>query len=91
LITPEISSAVNEAATEAVFNEVQPEPDSEPSPLTAEQDAILDRLKSPNPLVRDLAEKAQENLQRRIAAGLEPDLDPRRTGRGPPPRGYKVG
>lgn len=57
-----------------------------PSTLDAEQQRIMERLRSRNPLARELAEKAEENLKRRIAAG-DPDVDPRRTGRGSTPDG----
>ncbi|SDI55298.1 MULTISPECIES: hypothetical protein [Bradyrhizobium] len=57
--------------------------------LDMEQRDILQRMRSHNPLARELAQKAEDNLKRRIAAG-DPDVDPRRTGRGPTPTGFKV-
>jgi hypothetical protein len=82
-----------EAITEATFAEVVDEvtaDDDEPAPegvFTTEQEQILERSRSSNALVRDLANKALER-QNRTA---NPDTDIRRTGPGVvPPGGYKA-
>jgi hypothetical protein len=83
---------INEAVSEAVFNEVVDEAaaDDEPVPegtFTSEQEAIIERSRSQNPMARALA---QEYLSRQKKS-LEPDNDPRRMGAGSiPPGGYKA-
>jgi hypothetical protein len=90
VITPQIAEAINEAATDAVYDEIDnddgpledeqmSEQDPEqaadkaiparvgsqaPSSLSPEQHAILERLKSPNPSVRKLAEAANAAMNR---------------------------
>jgi hypothetical protein len=82
----------------AEFTEIDPDEDEaqalpaqpiDDSVLDGEQRAILERLRSPSLLVRDLAEKAEQALKKRIATG-DPDVSPQRTGYGPTPRGFKV-
>jgi hypothetical protein len=61
------------------------EPDG-PTILDAEQRRIMEQLRSQNPSARELAQKVEKNLKRRIAVG-DPDVDPRRTGHGTVPDG----
>jgi hypothetical protein len=90
VITPQVAEAINDGATDAVYDEIDnddepledermsaQEPElaadeaslasaasQEPSSLSPDQRAILERLKSPNPSVRKLAEVANAAMNR---------------------------